>query len=127
MSVPSQETQVFQLSGYLIRKDQDDYTVFFPENTETFVINQSAALILKFVSLGLTTEQISERIQSYYGLSIQEAEVVTSTFLTELLSLGLLSQCDAILEEKHGFVSPIIKSLDVAYEKGEQCKIFGMP
>lgn len=117
----------YHIDAFSIRKENDCYLIFFPEKDQIFSINGPAALIIKFLSLGTPTPQIYKYLAKNTKMKKANVISIVDEFIQKLKSRGLVTPCDINEIPVYQLEVPTISSIEEEYEKGKQCRMFGMP
>lgn len=115
------------VSKYLLREENNGYLLYLPESEKTYSVNQTGLTIIQALSRGENLQDIVNHIKNNH-LKTDDVEAQITMFLSDLLYLGVIRNSNGSdTQDTQPYNPPTIMLLEELYEKGAQCRIFGMP
>jgi hypothetical protein len=111
---------------YLEREEEGYSLVFINETEECYKTNKTATTILGLLGKGAMVEEICLHLADKYGVPVGSIRMDVVEYISQLLSSGIIRE---VHKEKgpSEYAPPSMIPLEEAFEKGKQCRIFGMP
>ena len=116
----------FEVAKYRERKEDDFYLIFVEDTGQYFTVNESGHQILAMLKDGKPIDKICGYLSENDFKDI-ELTMHVAEYILRLKEYYVVRAAEGEDHASRKFEVPVIKSLENAFSKSEQCATFGMP